>query len=859
MRARRRALGCLGALLVVGAGLLVWQRLGGGAHANAVRHVVLISIDTCRADHLGCYGDTRGVTPRIDAFAREAVRFANVVSPVPMTLPAHASLLTGTNPPRHGSHDNLNYRVSADNVTLAEVLHEHGFTCGAVVSASVLDARFGLDQGFDTYDDAFEDAHKAVNITERRADETSRVAIEWLRRRRDQPFFLLLHYYDPHDPYEPPEPYASRFGAAPYAGEIAWVDECIGRVLDELRALDLYDSTLVVITADHGEMLGEHGERTHSYFIYQAALRVPLIVRLPGQSEGRVVDGLTGLVDVVPTICGLLGIELPSGVVGEDLSDVLSGRRRSRDERYVYCESVTPRTYQANPLTGLAGEGWQFIRSTRSELYDRASDPGQTTDVAARHPDRAAALADLLTQMVQREMRAAADNRIELDPRVRARLESIGYVGSAPDDGSSVLEQQPDLDDARDLIAFHNAFASVAGWLATGQYDQAERTCRRLVGERPGFLAGHISLARIAVEQNDLGQAEAHLVTALAIEPENAEALRALGFVLAARRQYAEAIEHYERSLAVRPDHAETHTNLGAALMATGQRDEAMHHHRRALELDPDLADAHVNLGLALFEQQNAAEAMTHYREALRIDPGHADAHHNLAVVLAAGDQVDAALEQYEQALAARPDHVEARVNLGTLLARRGETDTAAAHFRDALRAKPDYALAHYNLGLLVGARGQAAESIAHLREAIRHDPGYAKARFHLGTGLVADGQLPEALAQFREAARLSPDWAAPVNEAAWLMATRVDLEGGDGQEAVALAERAVRLSGGEDPALLDTLAAACAAAGQFARAQATAQRALEQARAAKRTALAEQIRARLALYSQGRAYREGR
>ncbi len=274
------------------------------------RNLLLISIDTLRPDHVGCYGFAQNTTPHIDALAREGARFEDVLSPVPLTFPAHASLLTGTIPTRHGVHDNLSSGLDDARTTLAELFREEGFRTGAIVSSFVLDSRFNLSQGFETYNDDFEEEHRIAFLSERKGDETTRLARTWLAEHKGERFFLFLHYYDAHDDYSPPPPFAARFPSDPYSGEVAFVDQQVGEVLGQLGELGLIDDTLVVLTSDHGEMLEEHGEATHGYFIYESALRVPLILRGVG-IEPRVMTERVGLVDVAPTIASFFGLEFP--------------------------------------------------------------------------------------------------------------------------------------------------------------------------------------------------------------------------------------------------------------------------------------------------------------------------------------------------------------------------------------------------------------------------------------------------------------------------------------------------------------------------------------------------------------------
>ncbi len=278
----RHPLLVLALVVVIGLG---WFLLKSSFFPKEIRNVVLISIDTCRADYLSCYGYSRKTTPNIDAVAAEAVLFNHAVAPVPLTLPSHGSMLTGTIPPYHGVHHNIDYRLDESNVTLAEILKQNGFTTGAVISSFVLNAQFGFAQGFDTYNDHFVQPMSSFYGNERRADEASRVAEQWLAEHQDEPFFLFLHYYDPHDAYRPPEPFAATFKDNLYAGEIAYVDHCINQVIEKLKKLGLYDSTLIIITSDHGEGLDEHFEKTHGYFNYHSTMRVPLIIKVPGGVE----------------------------------------------------------------------------------------------------------------------------------------------------------------------------------------------------------------------------------------------------------------------------------------------------------------------------------------------------------------------------------------------------------------------------------------------------------------------------------------------------------------------------------------------------------------------------------------------
>ena len=331
---RLRFAGTLSSLRLALAAALGW--LGCGVSSPpppaAIRNVLLISMDTTRADFLGCYGFDRDSSPHIDELAREAVLFRHAVAPAPTTLVLHSTMLTGTNPVYHGVHDNDGYRLGDSNLTLAEILSEKGFATAAIVGSFVLDERFGLAQGFAICDDDFQSPRRddEFSYLERRAEEGSRLAVRFLEQRRDGRFFLFLHFYDPHARYDPPEPFATGFSDNLYAGEIVYTDQAVGRVIDALKRLDLYDATLVILTSDHGESLSEHRESTHSYFIYQATQRVPLIIGPPGTRRSREVAEVVGLIDIVPTVLSLLGIDPPPQVRGRPISSAARAGKESR-------------------------------------------------------------------------------------------------------------------------------------------------------------------------------------------------------------------------------------------------------------------------------------------------------------------------------------------------------------------------------------------------------------------------------------------------------------------------------------------------------------------------------------------------
>jgi arylsulfatase A-like enzyme len=481
---------------------------------RTIRHVVLISIDTCRADYLSFYGHPRKITPTIDAIARESVLFKNVVAPVPMTLPSHSSMFTGTIPPYHGVHDNLGVKLDGSSVTLAEMLHEGGYTTSGIVSTFILDSKLGIGQGFDTY---AEYNTKTTGLTGkrlaggRRGDDVSRWACTWLDGHKSEKFFLFLHFFDPHTPYEPPEPFAAAYSDNLYAGEIAYVDQCIGRVVDKLKELELYDEALIVITSDHGEMLGEHGETEHSYFIYESAIKVPLIFKLPGRSKHVEVDDTVGLIDIVPTVCGLAGVVTPSQVQGKDLSPYFNKNTGFREERYLYTESLTATKLGCNSLLGVIKGNWKYIQTTRPELYDVTEDPGETNNLVKKEFQRARLLKEHLKLILTEQVRKGeGGSKITLDAESKRRLESLGYVSGSVDESFEFDESK---NDPKDLIHIHEKFKKATIQVLQKQYEQAKRLCQEMLNEYPDLLYVHDLSGRIAFETDDMASAITHYST----------------------------------------------------------------------------------------------------------------------------------------------------------------------------------------------------------------------------------------------------------------------------------------------------------------------------------------------------------
>jgi len=582
---------CLVMILLIIAGSWLWFAKHRNLSGNNIRNVLLVSIDTCRADHLSCYGYTRKTTPYIDAIANTGVMFTSVFSPVPQTLPAHSSMLTGTTPVYHGIHDNLGYKLDDSLTTLAEVFKKNGYKTGAVISSFVIDSQFGIDQGFDYYNDDFDDRINNPDVSERKGKEVSKYAIKWLEENNNERFFLFLHYFDPHFRYQPPEPFAQQYKNDPYAGEIAYADYCIGQVIEKLKQLDLFGSTLIVITGDHGEMLGEHGEAEHGFFIYQSAIKVPLIFKLPGKDQPHKIDSITGLVDLFPTICSIVDIPSPQPIHGKDLSNLILNKKDQTTDRFLYCESFTSTKHNANALLGVIAQDWKYIQTTRPELYDLKNDPKETTNIVDQKPQRTHLMREHLKLILQEHSaQSSVSSKLELDEEGKKRLESLGYIASA--NIKDRFEFDQNKPDPKDVIKFHNIKScnEKATKLAQmGKLNEAEETLQQLIQHYENVPIKH-----------DMATINANL----------AVVLKRIGKKQQAQEQFEKTVRLFKEELKKNPGSAQLWARLGNICATFGDFASASRAFKKTLELNPNDPAAYNNLAQSLYLNNQIGSAI---------------------------------------------------------------------------------------------------------------------------------------------------------------------------------------------------------------------------------------------------------
>ncbi len=874
-------------LILVAAGGIFWLLSYGGP--TDIDNIVLISIDTCRADYLSCYGYPGKTTPNIDALARKGVLFEQTISPVPTTLPAHCSMLTGTIPPYHGVHDNIDYKLGESKITLAEIMSQHGYRTAAIVSTAVLEAQYGLDQGFAEYLGEFTPSFEGDSHAEQKGKETTRLACDWLDKNYRDPFFLFLHYYDSHDPYEPPEPFASQFPRNPYAGEVAYVDHCIGQVIDKLKKQGLYDSTLIIIVGDHGEMLGEHGESSHSYFVYHSAIRVPLIFKLPGQSKKRTIKEAVGIIDIMPTILRLVDIPIPAHVEGQELSGYLEGDGSETKPRYIYTESLLATEYECNPLLAVVNWPWKYIYTTRDELYNVREDPAEKNNLVDQQPKRARQLQDHLKLILDEQLREnQSDSKHTLDQASLDKLRSLGYVGDGVEESFKLDENKTD---AKDFINLHERKKIVMGWILHKQYPQAREGITQLLAEYPEIPFLHGLAGRVSFETGQLETAIAHCRRSLELDQDNINARDNLGVCLYTLGKYNQALDHWkylvrlkpddpnfeqkismalvqldqpdqakkhlDKALEFNPDDPELHNLMGIILSKQGRSEDAVQQYQRTLQLDPGNYQVHANISQNLVNQGKYEEAIEHYTKQLGFNPDDADGHLGLAMALVRVDRIDEAVKHYNETLRLKPDNSSALSNLGTALYKLGKANLAIEKWQQVLKLEPDNSKVRKDLAVAFHEKGNLNEAVALWEQAVQINPDDYQARQDLAMLLYQQGKIKDAVSHWRRTLQIKPDLLDSLNNLAWILATDNSPEIYDPAAAVGYALRVCEVTSYSQPGFLDTLAAAYAAVGNFVQAVETATLAVEMSREKGLDSTADKIQKRLDLYKQRKAYRE--
>ena len=727
--------------------LPVYAPVGGSRLSGA--NIVVVTIDTLRRDHVAPYGATFE-TSAATRLAREGMLFERAVSQVPLTLPSHSSLFTGLYPPHHGVHDNGGFFLGKDATTLAERLLAHGYKTAGFVSSYVLHSRWGIAQGHETYDDAFDyQGIESGNLTavERPAGPVVDAAVAWLRQphRGERPFYLWVHLNDPHEPYAPPEEYRRRAPTA-YAGEVMYADAQVARLLDALDALELRRNTVIVYASDHGESIDEHGEPTHGIFLYGATLDVPLIIAPPAGAtigspaltlNGRRVRGLARLVDVTPTLLDLTGLPVPSGMDGVSLLSMVgheaaatassssntSGKAEGREEvigPVSFAETYYPRFHLGwSELFSVETGRWKFVRAPRPELYDLVADASELHDVSAQYPQIAAALSAHLDSMKLLEA-GREPTPAKIDPAALERLRSLGYVSGSE---SKASRSTGPLPDPKARISLLQELLQATALRDAGRIDDAARRLEDLARKDPDNPAVHLTLSSVYFRGKDTQRAIASARRAVALDPESANAVLTLAFSYQAAGQINEAAAGFERVLVLDPDNLKALVNLGDVRYQRGELEKAFDLYHRAATLAPRFALAQINfasLALEMNRRQAAEEAL---KRAVALGGNHPGLHFNLGVLAEQRGQTAVAAREYRAEVAAHPESFKAWVNLGLLERQSGNTSAALAAFEHAATAQPDDFAGPYLLGDTLSRLGRRQDAARWALEAQRRSP----------------------------------------------------------------------------------------------------------------------------------------
>ena len=668
-------------------------------------NILLLTLDTLRPDHLGCYGYRSIKTPNIDSLAQNGVLFTNAYSSVPTTLPSHVSIMTGQYPIRHGIHDNGIFVLTDAAVTLAEILKAHGYTTGAVIASYVLASQFGLKQGFDYYNDHFNQDGGGIPepIESYREGKTiTELAQKWLQENYEGPFFLWVHYFDPHSPYDPPAPFDRQYENRPYDGEIAYLDQCLGRLFEEVRRLRLLDNTIIILVGDHGEGLWEHQEQTHGLFIYNTTLKVPLIFHYPPCFQKKAkVNSLVNTVDLMPTILDASAIKSEkANFQGMSLIPLLTGKENHKGKN-LYCASrYSELNFNWAPLEGIiTPEGWKYIQAPQPEVYNLITDPQEKSNLYSIKPKKAKSLQKKLLRL-KKDLSRKSDQpgnakKIALSSETQERLRSLGYVWSGGSEKKERKDQSalllPDPKDKAPLLA---------------QIDQAREL------ETKGLLD--------------------------------------------------QAIQKYEEILNQDPDNKMALYSLGLAYQKAGRLTEAVAAIKKLVGQDPRYFNGHHILGLLYDQLSLPQKAIREYKEALRINPTLANSHNNLGMVYLKINDLDSAIKEFQQVFPLSPNFILASIthaNLGGVYARQGLFEKAIEEFKGSIRCNQNNREAHIGLADTYYRLEKIDHSIGEWKKILQIWPDDFVSSFKLAKLFLVAEKPTEAIIYLQKCLQLRPDF----------------------------------------------------------------------------------------------------
>jgi arylsulfatase A-like enzyme/uncharacterized protein HemY len=698
---------------VILAAIFIFLRPGGQSFGRLRKgkdfNVLLITLDTTRADRIGAYGCAQVKTPVIDGFAERGLRFERCVAQTPLTLPSHTSIMTGTYPTFHGVRDNGGFIVPPQLETMAEVFHGAGYHTAAFVAAYVLDSRWGLNQGFDYYFDQF-DLSKFETLSlgniQRRADEVIDEVLPWLERNKSDKFFTWVHLYDPHSPYEPPPPYDQEYPDRPYLGEIAYADSQIGRLWNFLEQNGLADSTFVVFAGDHGESLGQHQEAAHGFFVYQEAVHVPLIIATPfPRLQGKVSARLTDLADIMPTVLNMCGLPVPDEVQGRSLDRQFFHPDKT-PRGMTYSETYYPRFHFGwSELRSVQNDRYQLIIAPDMELYDLREDPQELHDLAAEKPDVLRTLRSQADDLIARYSQNALQTDVRrVDEETREKLAALGYLGSFTD--ASQLAGKK-LANPKDKIGIFNELSKARELGMSGEPEQGIAILNRIIAQDPDVIDAYFSLGNIYFRE----------------------------------RRYQEAIQQFEIALTMKPDDSFAVINVANCYVGLHQPDRAEQFVLDYLKKGLQDSQLFFLLGNINYRQKKYDSAIPYFRQCLSLNSESASAFNALAAIYYLKDDLDQAEACSRDALRLSPKLSSVHFNLAQILEKKGQLEEAEAAYKAELDITPSHFKACFNLARLYRLEGRPDEERAYLEKGVAMAPEFPLNYFYLARNYLNRGE----------------------------------------------------------------------------------------------------------------------
>ncbi len=625
--------------------------------ANKVRkdgnlNVLLVTLDTTRADRIGCYGYEKAKTPNLDLLASKGVRFANAYCQVPLTLPSHCSILTGTYPIYHRVHNNGFYFLNSDYLTLAEILKDKGFKTAAFVSSFTVDSRFGLNQGFDVYDDKFHAELALKNFrSERKAEKVFAVFSDWLDGNYDQKFFCWLHFFDPHSPYDPPSPFKDQFSDSPYDGEIAYMDHYVGKAIAKLKEKNIFDNTLVILVGDHGEAFGEKNEVDHGLYVYDVTMKVPFIFCSPKHlPQELVIESRVRSIDIMPTILDILKIKVSKEVQGESLLSYITGRKN--EDLSSYIETYSPReTYGWSELVGVIADEWKYIKAPKPELYNLQTDPKEERNLIKEEKRIAVSMIEKLDKMIEKYSSKKAPGKKRLTREEEAKLRSLGYLAGE----LSGITLKKKLPDPKDKIAEYRQYFRAKMHEFQGDFQGAAKYYQELLLSNPEAPWNYVYLALTYQKMEKMEEAirlleqgrvkipdsmvilsrlnffylkaernkealETCLII-LTLNPGDFDALFIAGTIMWKMRKWTEAISYFEKAVEIEPENKTLQFRYAYSFAATGKNEDALKIYMRLMQEYPRDYRIYHEIGFSYDSLGNFEKTRESFKKAVELYP----------------------------------------------------------------------------------------------------------------------------------------------------------------------------------------------------------------------------------------------